>query len=85
MIGGNAFAYCDSLTSVEIPDSVTPIGEGAFKYCDSLTGITFEDTTTWYRTFSSGYSGGTKTDVTNYSTNATYFKSTYHNYYWYKL
>ena len=42
-IGDYAFAYCDSLTSVTIPDSVKSIGDGAFLYCDSLTSITIPD------------------------------------------
>ena len=36
-IGGYAFAYCESLTSVYIPNSVTSIGEVAFWKCTSLT------------------------------------------------
>ncbi len=39
-IGGSAFSYCDSLTSVTIPDSVTSIGDSAFYNCTSLTSIT---------------------------------------------
>ncbi len=38
-IGGSAFYYCRSLTSITIPDSVTSIGERAFGYCSSLTSI----------------------------------------------
>ena len=36
-IGNYAFYYCDSLTSITIPDGVTSIGNYAFYDCDSLT------------------------------------------------
>jgi hypothetical protein len=36
-IGYAAFAYCSSLTSIVIPESVTSIGNWAFEYCESLT------------------------------------------------
>ncbi|WP_337670995.1 leucine-rich repeat domain-containing protein, partial [Ruminococcus bicirculans (ex Wegman et al. 2014)] len=39
-IGGYAFEYCESLTSVTIPNSVTSIGGWAFKNCTSLIRIT---------------------------------------------
>ena len=42
-IGNYAFRYCDSLTSVTIPDSVTSIGEDAFARCTSLTSVTIPD------------------------------------------
>ncbi len=37
------FAICKSLTSIEIPESVTEIGEDAFYGCDSLTLIVEKD------------------------------------------
>ena len=40
-IGSRAFAYCSSLTSVTIPDSVTSIGEAAFANCHRLTSVAF--------------------------------------------
>ena len=87
-IGSSAFSGCSGLTSVTIPDSVTSIGYRAFEGCSNLTRITFKDTTTWYRTTSSSgwnnMTGGTSTSVTSPSTNATYFTSTYYDYYWYK-
>ena len=42
-IGNYAFEYCDSLTSVTIPDSVTTIGDYAFYWCHSLTNVTIPD------------------------------------------
>ena len=41
-----AFLNCTSLTSIEIPDSVTSIGGGAFEYCRSLTSIEIPDSVT---------------------------------------
>ena len=86
---GDSFRNCSSLTSVVIGESVTSIGSDAFYNCSSLNSITFKDTSTWYRTTSStnwqNKTGGTETNVTNSSTNATYFTSTYDYYYWYKL
>ncbi len=36
-----AYAVCESLTSITIPDSVTCIEEGAFSRCDNLSAVTF--------------------------------------------
>jgi len=40
-IGDWAFYWCDSLTSVTIPDSVTSIGSTTFCACTSLTSVFF--------------------------------------------
>ena len=45
-IGDEAFKYCESLTSVTIPDSVTSIGNEAFAGCTSLTTVTIPDSVT---------------------------------------
>ena len=46
-IGSSAFSYCDSLTSVIIPDSVTSIGSSAFRFCDSLTSVHITNIAAW--------------------------------------
>ena len=45
-IGDSAFRYCESLTSVTIPDGVTVIGDTAFVLCTSLTSVTIPDSVT---------------------------------------
>lgn len=53
-IGKYAFAYCDSLTSITIPNSVTTIGDQAFFSCDNLKSVAIGDsvTTIGYGAFS---------------------------------
>ena len=89
-IGSQVFRDCVALTSITIPASVTKIGYYAFAGT-GLTSMTFSDTTTWYRlgndTNWNNMTGGTSTEVTDTSANATRFKSSsgYCDYYWYKL
>ncbi len=45
-IGGGAFYYCTSLTSITIPNSVTSIGGEAFEWCEGLTNVTIPDSVT---------------------------------------
>ena len=88
-IGEGAFTGCSGLSSVVIGDSVTSIGGSAFRNCSKLTSIQFKDASSWYRTNDytnwENKTGGTKTDVSNSATNATYFTSTYYYYNWYKI
>ena len=45
-IGGEAFAWCTSLSSVTIPESIASISELAFQSCTSLVNITIPDSVT---------------------------------------
>ena len=45
-IGEHAFARCESLTNIVIPNSVTSIGESAFWVCESLTSIEIPNSVT---------------------------------------
>ena len=65
-IGGNAFANCSGLTSLEIPNSVTSIGWSAFYKCSSLTSIEIPNSVTsiGYGVFG-GCSGLTSIEIPN--------------------
>ena len=47
-IGEGAFMYCDSLSSITIPNSVTSIGYEAFSSCSSLTSIVVKNGNAYY-------------------------------------
>ena len=40
-IGDNAFAACENLTEIEIPETVTEIGDNAFTGCEALETVTY--------------------------------------------
>ncbi len=46
VIGDSAFQACNSLASINIPNSVTTIGDWAFDCCDSLTNINIPNSVT---------------------------------------
>ena len=46
VIGDGAFAGCDKIRRVTLPDTVTSVGERAFAGCTSLESITFPDSVT---------------------------------------
>ena len=83
-IDASAFHGCEKLPSIIIPSSVTSIGVYAFDYCSSLKSVIFEDVVGWYYTKVEGATSGTSLTLTNATQNATYLKSTYTSYYWYK-
>ena len=44
-IEGNAFCYCDKLTTVNLSSGLSKIGDSAFEFCSSLEEINFNGTT----------------------------------------
>ena len=48
-IAATAFSYCERLTGVKLPDSLTSISSFAFAYCSNLTTITIPDGVTSLR------------------------------------
>lgn len=84
-----AFSDCTSMTNASIGSNVTSIGKNAFADCTSLGSVVFWDTTTWYRTSTAGATSGgsviSNSDLASASLAAKYLKTTFTNYYWYKL
>ena len=65
-IGDYAFANCDGLTSIEIPNSVTSIGDWAFVGCYKLTGIEIPNSVTSIGYYAFRYcSGLTSIEIPN--------------------
>ncbi len=85
-IDARAFYNCSNLTNITIPGSVTSIGSATFDGCSNLTNVTFDDPDGWG--YSSSISGSDLTaitvDLSNSTTAATYLKTTYCQYYWFK-
>ena len=79
-IGSSAFYDCTSLTSIEIPNSVTSIGDSAFRGCTSLTNIEIPNSVTsieYYAfigctSLTNVYYNGTIEDWCNISFNGSY-------------
>ncbi len=78
----HAFIYRSDITSVVIPSSVYSIGEYALYNCSALSSVTFEETNGWWVSTDNTATSGTSVTVTDPAQNATYFRSTYYNYYW---
>lgn len=62
-IGDDAF-YGETLTSVNIPDSVTEINNGAFSYCPSLTDIYYSGSAEQWQTINIGENNAALTSAT---------------------
>lgn len=52
--GRDAFAYCNSLTSIIIPESVTSIGDMAFADCNTLEAVYYRGTATQWQAVTIG-------------------------------
>lgn len=77
VIGNSAFLGCESLTNINIPNSVTNIGDGAFSGCNSLTSINIPNSVTYignsaFRECESLTNINIPNSVTNIGNNAFY-------------
>ena len=66
IIANQVFYDCSRLTSVEIPDSVTSIGEYAFYDCDSLTSLYYKGTSEEWSKSSIGSNNDKLKNATRY-------------------
>ena len=85
VIGDYAFLSCTSLKSIDIGSGVKTIGKAVFSECTLLTSVKFENTNGWRISESKTETNGTSISSKNLADPAlaaTYFKSTYHDYYW---
>ena len=83
VIAGGAFTGCSNLTRIEIPSSMTSIGDYAFRYCDALETVTFEDSdSVWVVNNSSN----TEITISEHTPQelADYLKYNYYGYTWTK-
>lgn len=84
-IGYYTFAFCNTLTSIIIPSSVSTIDSCAFIHCDNLKSVKFENANNWI-----GTTKGTNiqtviidiNDTTDFETVATYLCNVYSSYCW---
>lgn len=83
-IGENAFALTDTITRVEIPESVTAISPNAFYMCVSLESVVFKNTQGWIVKELDTVVTGTSVLLDDAGQAATYLKDTYRTYYWRK-
>lgn len=93
LISNYCFYNCKKLTSITIPATVKSIGKGAFQG-SGVTSITFSNTSSWKiyevtnlatQTTTTGFQNlgsGTALPLTSATTNATYLKTTYKDYFW---
>ena len=79
-IGESAFMYCNALTSVKIPDSVTYIGDSAFYGCGKLSSISLPANVTTLESGAFAYCGSLTQLVipnrVNYIGNYTFYNCT---------
>lgn len=81
IIESSAFFGCEKIESLIIGSGVKVIEIGAFNGCKALKSVTFMNTQNWF-VKSPSSANSERVSVTNTSTNATYFKSTYIGYSW---
>ncbi len=86
-IAEGAFYYCRDLSAMVIPKSVTYIGRSAFYNCTSLMSVIFAAPTGWWCSTDPEATTGTgfsEAGLSNSETSATYLRSTYSEYYWFR-
>lgn len=88
MIGECAFANCEKLYSIIIPNEITLLENNIFDGCIRLNSVEFEQSSNWFyidtRAQAEAREGGVSIDVSNKFLNDSYFTHTYLNQFWYR-
>ena len=54
-IGKGAFCFCDNLTSISIPKSISTVNFSAFVACDNLSSVYIDDLASWFNIYFEEY------------------------------
>lgn len=74
-----AFALCDKLTTITIPDSITSIGANAFLFCDALANVIYNGSKAGWETIAIGVNNDSLLNATRYSPATLYSETVRHS------
>ena len=74
-----AFALCDKLTTITIPDSITSIGANAFLFCDALANVIYTGSKAGWETIAIGVNNDSLLNATRYSPATLYSETVRHS------
>lgn len=81
-IGNSAFRGCNSMQTLQLPETIKEIGINAFKQCTLLSNIYLKNTEQMWQSKSKNYSVDNIIDTSNGLINPYYLTQSYTDYYW---
>lgn len=85
-IKSEAFSGCNSLEEITLPSTLNKLEKNVFRSCSSLASVVFDYAGEYGVSYSETTDPSSREalNIDNSVTNATYLKSTYTSYFWYK-